>query len=682
MKLDRHHAVILSLLVGALTAAAPAWTDPPSMVGRVGLVSGTVSFQSGSMEEWAPATLNYPMTAGDRLWTDRGGRTEITLPSTAIRLDSGTEIAFLNFDDQTVQIQLSVGSVSIRLESLDPDNVFEIATPNASVSLLEPGNYRLDVQGDGTTRIVVRHGTAEVAMVDATFDVPAGRTVTLSGADSGAYNVISAPAVDQWDRWSMDRDAREDRALSQRHVSNEMIGAEDLDESGTWLQVAGYGSVWSPRQVPANWAPYRFGHWAWVEPWGWTWIDNASWGFAPFHYGRWAFLSARWVWIPGTVEVRPVYAPALVVFVGGNGWRPTSGEGVGWFPLGPREIYVPPYQVSNAYVQRVNNANVANFTLRADEQINVSQTVYVNRTAPRAMTFVSHDVFVQARPVSGGMLPVTNTEISRAPVLGMTANVAPQRESVLARPQAVNTVVAHPPAQQDNRRVYSRIAPLPAPVPFAARQQTLNANPGHPLSSDELLRLQRNTPQPPRTGVVVVAPRPAQQPVRQVPAPVQVKPQAAQQQPARQVPAPVQVKPQAAQQQPARTLPAPVLVKPQAAQQQPARTLPAPAQVKPDNGERAKVSALIDRLRTSTLPQADQRLAAARAARGIRLDVNAVAAQLSAARAELAKAEQLLAQGNTSQAMQSATSVQSTIDGQLRLISAATQAASSGQNKQ
>ena len=132
-----------------------------------------------------------------------------------------------------------------------------------------------------------------------------------------------------------------------------MIGADDLADNGTWIVAEGYGSAWAPSRVPVGWAPYRFGHWAWVEPWGWTWIDDMPWGFAPFHYGRWTYWNTRWVWIPGTVVARPVYAPALVVFVGGAGWSPAAGEGIGWFPLGPREVYVPPYRVSTAYVQRI-----------------------------------------------------------------------------------------------------------------------------------------------------------------------------------------------------------------------------------------------------------------------------------------------------------------------------------------
>src|SRR6476661_5735283 len=131
-----------------------------------------------------------------------------------------------------------------------------------------------------------------------------------------------------------------------------MTGYEDLDDYGEWSNVTDYGVVWVPVAVPAGWAPYRFGRWVWVQPWGWTWVDDAPWGFAPFHYGRWAYVRGTWVWVPGMVGARPVYAPHLAVFVGG-------GSTVAWFPLGPREVFVPSYRVSPAYVRRVNIAHAA-----------------------------------------------------------------------------------------------------------------------------------------------------------------------------------------------------------------------------------------------------------------------------------------------------------------------------------
>jgi hypothetical protein len=221
-----------------------------------------------------------------------------------------------------------------------------------------------------------------------------------------------------------------------------------------------------------------------------------AWGFAPFHYGRWAFLDARWVWIPGAAVARPVYAPALVVFVGGDGWTPAAGAGIGWFPLGPREVYVPPYRVSPAYVQRINVAHVTNINQQYIERYDPHHAVYVNRMAPQGVTYVPREVFVQSRPAGGAFLPVSPTEITRAPI-GMTATVVPQRESVIAQPFTPRNPVPQPPPSAMTRRVYSRMAPPPQQVPFADRQQVLRENPGRPIDPDVYSRMQREQRNPP-----------------------------------------------------------------------------------------------------------------------------------------------------------------------------------------
>src|SRR5205085_11868393 len=140
------------------------------------------------------------------------------------------------------------------------------------------------------------------------------------------------------DRWSAERDRQEDRVASTRYVSPQMTGYEDLDRYGSWRTLPEYGAVWTPTRIAADWAPYRHGHWVWVSPWGWTWVDDAPWGFAPFHYGRWVWADSYWAWAPGRIAPRPVYAPALVAFVGGSHASLSisigRGPAVGWFPLG------------------------------------------------------------------------------------------------------------------------------------------------------------------------------------------------------------------------------------------------------------------------------------------------------------------------------------------------------------
>ena len=294
---------------------------------------------------------------------------------------------------------------------------------------------------------------------------------------------------DGWDQWCIDRDSREDQAAaaSARYVPREMVGYEDLGDNGVWSEVPDYGPVWAPR-VPVGWAPYHYGHWAWVEPWGWTWIDDAPWGFAPFHYGRWAFVGGGWVWVPGAMVARPVYAPALVAFVGGPRFSMAvgigGGAGVAWFPLGPREVYVPAYRVSPMYVRQVNITHVTNITT-------VTNVRYVNQTVPGAVIGVSQRTFAGAQPVGRSAVVVSREEISRAEVV-QVAPVAPNREAILGRAGAMHA--SQPPARIQGRTVVARATPPPAQVPFASRQQALQANPGRPLDQGTLNNLRSNAP--------------------------------------------------------------------------------------------------------------------------------------------------------------------------------------------
>jgi hypothetical protein len=475
------------IALAALALPAVAQDDPPSRVARLNLASGSVSFRPGSVEEWAPATLNYPLTTGDHLWADRDSRTEMHIGSTAVRMGAETALAFLNLDDRTVQISLTQGSLNIRLRELRDDESFEVDTPNTAVTLLRAGDYRIDADGStSVTTVTVRAGDAQVAGGGAAFAVHPRQSARLIGMDQVSQEMGPVPPPDEFDSWALARDRHEDQLVqSARYVPRDMIGYEDLDENGVWTEVPDYGWVWQPRVVVAGWAPYRFGHWAWVEPWGWTWIDDAPWGFAPFHYGRWAMVAGGWVWVPGriVVGVRPVYAPALVAFVGGGGF----GVGVSaWFPLGPREAYVPAYHVSEVYVRQVNIMHVT-----VVNGIGVTNGRYMNQGVPGAVTAVSRETFVEARPVGRATVALDVRVLAQARVVGTAAPIPPERVSVIAHG---GPPVAAPPARFVERTVVVRNAPPPPPVSFAARQQALAANGGRPLEPAQVERLRPTAP--------------------------------------------------------------------------------------------------------------------------------------------------------------------------------------------
>jgi hypothetical protein len=474
---------------------APGDQDPPGRVARLNYFEGSVSFQPGGENDWVTAVVNRPMVTGDNLWADENSRAEAHIGSTAIRLGPKTGITFLEINDQTTQIRLAEGSLIVRVRHVDDDDTYEVDTPNLVFALVQPGDYRIDVNADGSQTVTtVWHGRGEVTGGGSSYTVIAGQSATFTGTNPLTYDIAQIPRTDSFEQWAFDRDDREDHADSANYVSREMTGYEDLDESGDWSYVAGYGPCWRPRTVAVGWAPYRFGNWTFVAPWGWTWVEDEPWGFAPFHYGRWAFVNSGWFWVPGPVVVRPIWAPALVAFVGGGpGFRFSAsiGGGVGWFPLGPGEVFVPGYRVSRNYVTNVNitntRVNVTNITNVYNTVIvnhNVNRASYVNQRVNGGVTVVSRDTFVNARPVARNVVSVLQREIETAPV-GRGAQVEPVRASVLGagRPASVR-----PPAAVMNRQVVAQRPPAAAPRPFEQRQ----AQAGGRLN--ESMQQQRNEP--------------------------------------------------------------------------------------------------------------------------------------------------------------------------------------------
>ncbi|MBE0627854.1 MAG: hypothetical protein IH606_23930 [Burkholderiales bacterium] len=477
------------LLFSLFTAAVPstAYADPPGRVAHLSDTRGEVSYSPAGEDEWFGVTRNRPLIRGDRLWTDRDARAEIQVSSAAVRLGSDTSVEILDLSDHIAQIRMTQGTLNLSLRRMHPGQVFELATPTLAFSISHAGRYRIDVDPrSAATTIVVWEGAGEAYGGNSSFRLRAGDTVRFYNTDLRDYEMYGLPREDNFDRYCLDRDRRLDRSASLRYVDDDVVGYADLDEYGSWRQVRSYGNVWFPSRVDADWAPYRDGHWVWQEPWGWTWVDDAPWGFAPSHYGRWVNASNRWGWVPGPRNVRPVYAPALVAFVGGSGWSASislgGGSPIGWFPLGPREVYVPSYQASRDYFKRVNVTNtVINNTVitnvynnYSSGTINVNQENYANRRVSGAVTVVPRTVFVNAQPVRPAVVHVDPKAVTTSKITRL-APIAPSVRSVIGLGKAAG---ARPAREVFDRPVFVRNAPPPAERPFAAREQQLQKHPG------------------------------------------------------------------------------------------------------------------------------------------------------------------------------------------------------------
>ena len=567
---------ILTALLIFAAASGTALADAPSRVARLSSVSGDIQL-ANEREGWRPIPRNYAVTAGDNLWVSDGGRAELDVGPVQIWLAGGSNVNFERLDDQSLVARLSQGAMAVRIRAWEQQDAMRVLTAAGEVALLQPGFYVLNAASQyAPPSLMVRSGQAEVSSNGPRQLVNEGNSVVLDGNGARFDRDVGYAVNAGFESWAAARDRRNDRWDSRNsgQLSPWMVGARDLDEYGNWDNDYEYGRIWYPTAVAANWAPYRNGRWSWVQPWGWTWVDDAAWGFAPFHYGRWVRIGNRWAWSPGASVGRPVYAPALVTFFGGDGWSVSANVGptYSWVPLGWNEPFVPWYSYSPNYWRQVNRAHVRNISEEPWRPRN-----YVHAAMPGAITAVAAGAFIAGRPVvqnlvrnvaeldlrgapparmgevlpqfqpgRGGARPVDPNPVvnngagvvrerSMAPAVVGQSNPAGGFVTPIA-PLAPNTNVVQPRVWQDPNPVVNRQQYVPAPPAERMREPQrpaiISENPGLrapaiPMSKDPNERARQRgelvadpMPRIDRRAMVpaapVMVPQPAPQPVPQV----------------------------------------------------------------------------------------------------------------------------------------------------------------------
>jgi len=414
-------AGLLLLIALAFVAPVPARADDdmPPRIGRVAEVGGELFLApQDAPDQWVAIGLNYPVATGDNLWVGNEGRAEIDFGGGQFRLGGATSLHLSRLDERNFALYVAQGRVIVRVRMLDPGEVARIDTPNSQITLTRPGLYRVEVAEDRQqTQLAVREGEAIIDTGSTVQQVLPGQSASLDGPAPPYAQLRNGVATDGFDTWSANRDRRYERNRANSPVSRQMVGYADLDEYGAWETAPEYGAVWYPANVGEDWAPYRNGYWTDVGAWGPTWVDAAPWGYAPFHYGRWAHIRGRWGWCPGGYVARPVWAPALVGWVGGPGWRFSSNFGApvyGWVPLGWGEAYHPHWKgCSDGCWARYNKPYAVNTAMRPD----VPPAHYANASMPGAVTAVPGAAFVGRKPVASNLVAISGAAAVSAPVL-------------------------------------------------------------------------------------------------------------------------------------------------------------------------------------------------------------------------------------------------------------------------
>jgi hypothetical protein len=425
-----------------LIMAAPALAQQAA-VGRISLVEGHVNFHPpGNTAGWG-AEINDPVFAGSVVATEPQARAEIRVGPDAVDLAPGTIVDFARLDAHGIDLALKQGRVGVRLRRADKGGDVEIDAARGGVWLQRPGSYDIDA-GDAQQPARVRaiSGSARFVGGGADVTVADGREATLSGDKDHVTATVGAAVADAFAQWCQTRgEGFEQHPAALYFVSPAMTGYDALDQAGVWE-----GGVWYPRALPADGRPYRFGRWRRIAPWGWTWIDDQAWGFAPSHYGRWSDIGHRWGWVPGNYAADPAYAPALVAFLGtpgvGLSLADASAPGIGWFPLAPGEVYWPSYSAALGYIRRLNRPNVADVgVIRLAANGELPREVFDQHFADREFaSVVPRAVFVGGGAVAAALVQLPEQRLLDAPVL----MGSPQIQIAAAAPKPATPAVAKP----------------------------------------------------------------------------------------------------------------------------------------------------------------------------------------------------------------------------------------------
>lgn len=379
------------------------------MDGDVGIARQTDTQQGDSYQGWTKATVNAPISLGDRIYSSAGSKAAISINrNNYIRLNSNTSLDVISLSQGNTQLALREGACVFDVGELDSGETYEIATPNGAVDFTQPGLYQVGINDGGDTVVSVLNGACQIAGLAGSGEISKGQLITLAAAEAADAFVsdlspeVAAPIVDDYYsyRYRDDYDGRYSdynayesdpnyyhqsyrQSASYQYIPEdaEIAGVEDLDDYGDWQDVPNYGQCWRPRSTSADWAPYRDGYWSEDHTLGLTWVSNERWGWAPYHYGRWAHVNQQWFWVPAEITRHATYAPALVAFIA------PRADTVGWVPLGPGDAYVPRYYDRN-YQPRYAGS-------RSDIDRYVNVTNVVNYHDESAITVVSINQFTR-----------------------------------------------------------------------------------------------------------------------------------------------------------------------------------------------------------------------------------------------------------------------------------------------
>lgn len=300
---------------GADSAMVPARAR--IRVVRLSDVEGTVQILRGNQTEFSQAVMNMPLTQGSRLVTSADSRAEIEFEDGSVaRITPNSSLTISDLQstpdgalDTTVE-QLS-GLIYYELRS-DPKTPFKVVFNGRTASPITNSTFRINLSASSQDLAVI-DGKVQVAGDSSSYltEVPQGKTIQFAPSANEQYTIANWIAPNGFYDWNQQRDQEAAQQAKNQtparvqqgggSIMDSGFGWSDLDNSGAWYPLPGYGMVWQPYDIGADFDPYGNGMWADMGGgFGYSWISGYPWGWLPFNCGAWSYIgSFGWGWTPG-----------------------------------------------------------------------------------------------------------------------------------------------------------------------------------------------------------------------------------------------------------------------------------------------------------------------------------------------------------------------------------------------
>jgi len=203
------------IMVIGLTASALAqgWPAPrpaaPERTARVQYISGEVSVAPKDTNQWTNARVYQTLTPAEYIWTGKDSRVELSVGYGFIRMNSEASVTLTALNRSTVQIGVNQGEVSLTILHLFPGEIYEIDTPNATLTATKAGVYRVEVHpNDDQTIVTARKGAIVATGGGSAVTLKSGEQMLLRGGNSLQHTWGAAPPRDGFEDWASVRDQR------------------------------------------------------------------------------------------------------------------------------------------------------------------------------------------------------------------------------------------------------------------------------------------------------------------------------------------------------------------------------------------------------------------------------------------------------------------------------------------